>query len=314
MSDIRHRPILVNEVLDLLKVRAGGLYADLTFGEGGHSEPILQAGVHSLIAQDQDLQALERYRAEGLERANPRLILRHATISEFAEDPENFDKFDGIFADLGVSTFQLLHSGRGFTFQKPEPLDMRMDLDRGIPLSERLADIEADELADIIYQTTELRQSRVLARRILQAFHAGELKTSMDLAAVAESVLAGPPHKQKKRSHPATVLFLGMRMWVNEEYDQVAQGVPALFRCLKPGGRLGVLTFHSVEDRLVKHAFQRMAGLRAEEAQTVFYATEASEKAPAELITRKPVTPGDEEISRNPRARSTKFRVIERRH
>ncbi len=312
MSDIRHRPILVNEVLDLLKVRAGGVYADLTFGEGGHSEPILQAGVHSLLAQDQDLQALERYRACGLERANLRLILRHATISEFASDPENFDKFDGIFADLGVSTYQLLHSGRGFTFQKPEPLDMRMDVERGIPLSERLAEVEADELADIIYQTTELRQSRVLARRILQAFHAGELKTSMDLAAVAESVLAGPPHKQK-RSHPATPLFLGMRMWVNDEYDQVAQGVPALFRCLKPGGRLGVLTFHSVEDRLVKHAFQRMAGLRAEQAQTIFYATEASEKAPAELITRKPVTPGDEEISRNPRARSTKFRVIERR-
>jgi 16S rRNA (cytosine1402-N4)-methyltransferase len=252
---------------------------------------------------------LEKYRTLGQERANPALVTRHATIRDFARDPASQSQFDGILADLGVSTFQLLHSGRGFSFQKPEPLDMRMNTSEGETLLERLENADEEELADGLYQAADMRQSRVYARRIYTALREGSLKTTEDLVRIAQSI-EGP--KKPNRAHPATLLFLALRMWVNHEYEEVAEGIPALLECLKPGGRLAVLTFHSTEDRLVKHAFQRLAGRRAPEGQTEFYASEASLHAPANLVLTKAVTAGPEELEQNPRARSAKLRCIER--
>lgn len=302
------------EVLNLLTIRPEGRFADLTFGEGGHTEALLQAGATAVTGLDQDLATLTQYRETGLLRSDPRLELRHGTLRAFAQDPQNAAQYDGILADLGVSTFQLLHSGRGFTFQKPEPLDMRMDMSSGIPLSERLEGVDEEDLAQILWERVGLKKSRAYARRILEKWRLGELQTTMDLAAIA-SQLEPPRHPgaQRGKTHPATVLFLGLRMWVNEEFEQVADGVPALLDCLKVGGRLAVITFHSVEDRLVKHAFQRLAGARAAEGETEFFATEARERAPALLVTTKPIVPTPEEIEANPRSRSAKLRCIERR-
>lgn len=306
----RHRPILVRECLENMQVRAGGTYADLTLGEGGHTEQILALKPALVVAQDQDIEALEKYRAQGAERANPALSLRHGTIRSFVDDPANLGKFDAILADLGVSTFQLLRSGRGFSFQKPEPLDMRMNTSDGETLGEMLETVDEQELANALFRTADMRQSRVYARRILAAHKSGEVKTTEDLARIAHGI-EGP--RKPGRAHPATVLFLALRMWVNHEYEEVAEGVPALLSCVKPGGRVAILTFHSVEDRLVKHAFQRLAGRRAPEGETEFYASEASAHAVAKLVTTKPIVASEDETRTNPRARSAKLRCIERR-
>ncbi len=294
-----HRPVLLNECLELLAVRPGGHYADMTFGEGGHTEAILTAGAASVIGVDRDSETLETYSENGQFRADPRLQLLHTRMSDFAQTYQG-QKLDGILADLGVSTRQLLTPERGFSFQADGPLDMRMDRTDDQSLEAYLSSVKQEDLAEQLERVADLNGARGMARKIMKAFAEGRLKRTSDLARVAGGAWA--------KTHPATPVFLALRMIVNGEYDEVESGLPKLLESLKPGGRLAVITFHSTEDRLVKRLFAIWAG------RCICQNTpcECPRVEKVRLITNKPVIAGEEELSANPRARSAKLRCIEK--
>ncbi len=293
-----HRPVLLKECLEALQVRPDGWYADMTFGEGGHSDAILEGGASGLVGVDRDSETLEAYRAHGKFRSDPRLDLRHMTFSDFAAAPPS-RKFDGILADLGVSTRQLLTPERGFSFQADGPLDMRMDRMEDRSLDAFLSETSQEELAEQLKRVADLNQARGMARKILRAREKGQLNRTSDLARVAGG--------KWSKVHPATPVFLALRMIVNREYDEVETGIPALLRHLTPGGRLAVITFHSTEDRLVKRLFARLAG-RCICASTP---CECPRQELVRLVNTKPIGPSEEELQVNPRARSAKLRTVE---
>lgn len=294
-----HIPVMLDEVLAHLQPIEGGRFADLTFGEGGHSEALLRAGAEKVVAFDRDPEALALYREHGEFRDDPRLELHNSVFSEI---PEIVGKsaFDGILADLGVSTRQLLVGERGFSFSQPGPVDMRMNQADGIPLARLLDKMSLDNLIDELRKNADLKSAHAVARRILDAHRAGKLS---DTRALADLAGAPRPHK----SHPATPMFLALRMMVNEELSEIENGLPKALGCLKPGGKLVVITFHSTEDRAVKRLFRRLSGGCGCDGTPC--------RCPrielAHLVTRKPIEPGPEELSRNPRARSAKLRCVE---
>jgi 16S rRNA (cytosine1402-N4)-methyltransferase len=294
-----HRPILVKECLELLAVRPGGVYADMTFGEGGHTECLLEAGAQRVIGVDRDSETLSRYVEQGKFGKDPRLELQHTTLLEFAQQKTS-QNLDGILADLGVSTRQLLTPERGFSFQQEGPLDMRMDRTSDLTLEAYLSTVSQEELAEQLERVADLKGSRRMAWKILQAFEKGQLKRTTDLARVAGGAWA--------KVHPATPVFMALRMIVNGEYDEVASGIPALVDHLATGGRLAVITFHSTEDRLVKRAFASLAG-RCICASTP---CECPRIPRVRLLTPKPIEPTEAELSANPRARSAKLRCVEK--
>jgi 16S rRNA (cytosine1402-N4)-methyltransferase len=294
-----HRPVLLNETLELLAVRPGGNYADMTFGEGGHTEAILEAGAASVIGIDRDSETLETYSKNGKFREDPRLQTLHTRMSDFAADYKG-QKLDGILADLGVSTRQLLTPERGFSFQADGPLDMRMDRTDDVSLEAYLASVKAEDLGEQLARVADLHGARGMARKILKAFAEGRLKRTSDLARVAGGAWA--------KVHPATPVFLALRMIVNGEYDEVEGSLPKLLEHLVPGGRLAVITFHSTEDRLVKRLFALWAG-RCICASTP---CECPRVEKVRLITNKPIAASEQELSENPRARSAKLRCIEK--
>ncbi len=294
-----HRPVLLKECLHFLAVKPGGYYADMTFGEGGHSEAILDAGAAGVIGVDRDSETLDRYRESGRLRHDSRLELRHTALSDFASSYDG-RKLDGILADLGVSTRQLLTPERGFSFQQDGPLDMRMDRTDQTTLEDYLASVSEEELAHQLHRVADLNGSRRMARKILSAFAKGQLKRTGDLARVAGGAWA--------KVHPATPVFMALRMIINREYDEVHTGVPALVDSLAVGGRLAVITFHSTEDRLVKRSFALLAG-RCICASTP---CECPRIEKVRLLTPKPVESSPEELEANPRARSAKLRCVEK--
>jgi len=295
-----HRPVLLSEVIDNINVLSGGVYADLTFGEAGHSDVLLGSDIGLLIGNDRDKSTLDRYRKHGKYRSDPRLKLVEGPFTSFLGQTEGF-MFDGILVDLGVSTRQLLEAERGFSLMKPGPLDMRMNPGEGEPLSSWLARLTPEELADELYKNAEIRESRKLARKIIGAFHEGRLQNTTQLAQ-----LAGP--KLPGKSHPATALFTALRMMVNQEKDEMEMAIPTLIDRLKPGGRLVVITFHSTEDRVIKKIFLKAAGRCICEEPICRCRLEAKVK----LVTKKPVEPSREELLENPRARSAKLRCVEK--
>jgi len=296
-----HRPVLLREVIEYLNISPGGKYADLTFGEGGHSEAILEAGASEVVATDRDKEALETYAQGGKYALDPRLKRFHTRFSRFREIAGD-TKFDGILVDLGVSTRQLLRAERGFSFSQAGPLDMRMDASHDEDLLSRLKEMTVEELTEALRENADLAQARSYARRIFDRLSSGRLNHTLDLAAVA-----GPKHG---RSHPATPLFLALRMMVNNELGEVNDGIPPLLDCLRPGGRLVVITFHSTEDRAVKKLFQKLSGrCICGPHQAVCL---CSREKLVELILRKPLTASAEELAENPRARSAKLRCVEK--
>ncbi len=295
-----HRPVLLMEVIENIAVIKGGIYADLTFGEAGHSDVLLEYDISLLVGNDRDKSTLDRYLEHGKYRNDSRLRLVEGPFSQFISQTEEL-LFDGILVDLGVSTRQLLEAERGFSLMKPGPLDMRMNPGVGEPLSSWFAQLTAEELANELYRNAEIRESRRLARKIIQAFNEGRLT---DTVALAE--LAGP--KIPGRSHPATALFTALRMMVNQEKDEMEQTIPALIDRLKPGGRLVVITFHSTEDRVIKKIFLKAAG-RCTCDEPI---CRCRQKEKVKLITKKPIQPSEEELSENPRARSAKLRCVEK--
>ena len=301
-----HVPVLLKEAIDFLNVRRGGTYIDATVGLGGHSYEIakrLGAPGH-LIGLDKDpaaLQIAERKLAQakldssgGVSPANadwPKVTLMQ---SSFAEVGERFGKnfADGLLADIGVSSLQLQDAARGFSFQADGPLDMRMD-----PRSERTAEqvvnhLDERELADVIYEFGEERRSRRIARAIVRS---RPIRSTAHLADVI-SAAARPMNSEQRRIHPATRTFQALRIFVNRELDDLTALMNAAPRILKPGGRVVVISFHSLEDRIVKDAF-REAGNKYKYFR---------------VLTKKPVTASEEEQDRNPRARSAKMRAAEK--
>jgi len=306
-----HVPVLLKEAIDFLNVRRGGTYIDATVGLGGHSYEIakrLGAPGH-LIGLDKDPAALESAGAVLGVRSSvlgesgdqqpktydlrpdwPTVELRQASFASLAEARSPIA--DGLLADVGVSSLQLSDAARGFSFQADGPLDMRMD-----PRSERTAEqvvnhLDERELADVIYEFGEERRSRRIARAIVRS---RPIRSTAHLADVV-SAAARPMNSEQRRIHPATRTFQALRIFVNRELDDLRALVEAAPRILKPGGRVVVISFHSLEDRIVKDAFREGA------IQYKYF----------RVLTKKPVTASEEEQDRNPRARSAKLRAAER--
>ena len=290
-----HVPVLTAETLQHLRPERGGLFVDCTVGPGGHSRALLEAGATRVIGLDRDPQALAAARAALAPWAD-RVELVHADYRALDEvlDRHGIRLVDGALADLGVSSLQLDAPGRGFSFQRDEPLDMRMDATIGETAADLVARSSERDLADAIYAFGEERFSRRIARAIVEARRAQPIATTGGLAAIVRRAL---PRRAYMRIDPATRTFQALRIWVNRELDGLDRFLEAAARRLRIGARLVVISFHSLEDRIVKHTLR---------------ALQLDRDAGVRVLTRKPVVPGDDEVRRNPRARSAKLRAAER--
>lgn len=293
-----HIPVLLRPLLKAV-APVSGRWLDGTFGAGGYTRGLLDAGADQVIAVDRDPLAFELAKPWA-GRYGDRLILQQGVFSrmdEYAQD------LDGVVLDLGVSSMQLDLAERGFSFMKDGPLDMRMS-QSGPSAADLIAELTEAQIADILYHYGEERASRRIARAIVREREAEPITTTLRLAGIIESCL---PRPKPGQSHPATRSFQGLRIAVNAEYEELFEGLLAAERALKPGGLLAVVTFHSVEDRMVKRFFQHRAGKTGRANR---YAPE-QEETPAqfELVTRKAVGPDEQELAENPRARSARLRV-----
>jgi len=290
----RHEPVMPAEVIALLEPSRGGLFVDCTTGLGGHSALLLEAGADRLIGLDRDTAALA-VAAERLRPFGDRVELVHADYRQLGDvlDGRGISHVNGVLADLGVSSMQLESEGRGFTFRRDEPLDMRMDRTQGPTLADLLVDVDEEDLANVIFQFGEERHSRRIARAIVRRRESGRIESTGELA---DLVRRAVPARGYQRIDPATRTFQALRIWVNRELEGLDAFLAEASRRLLAGARLAVITFHSLEDRIVKHTFRAIAA--AGDAWRV--------------LTRKPIVAGDDEVARNPRARSAKLRAIER--
>jgi 16S rRNA (cytosine1402-N4)-methyltransferase len=299
----RHVPVLLRAVIEYLAPRDGGTYIDATYGAGGYTGATLRAADARVIGIDRDPDAIARGRAQA-DAAGGRLTLvegEFAALDAIAS-AHGADKADGIVFDLGVSSMQLDAAARGFSFRHDGPLDMRMGAG-GPSAADILAAAGERDLADIIFALGEERRARAIARAIVTARRKGAIDTTGALAALVARVVPARPGA----IHPATRTFQALRMFVNDELGQLEAGLAAAERILKPGARLVVVSFHSLEDRVVK-VF--LAGNAGSESRHV--PPKASLPARFDVLTRRPVTPDAAEIGDNPRARSAKLRAAAR--
>ena len=302
-----HVPVLRDEVVSLLQPQRGGVFVDCTVGLGGHARALLEGGATRLIGFDRDPAALA-LAAEALAGWRDSVELVHADYRELAAvlDARGIARVNGVLADLGVSSMQLDSEGRGFSFRRDEPLDMRMDTTRGETAAEMLATVEETDLANVIYRFGEERHSRRIARALVRAREQAPLTRT---AQVADIVRRAQPHRRGprradfarrgavgwQRIDPATRTFQALRIWVNAELEGLDAFLQTGAARLEAGGRFAVIAFHSLEDRIVKHTFRALKATAA-----------------YELVTKRPLTATDEEIAANPRARSAKLRVLEK--
>ena len=294
MGTPMHEPVLLAETIDLLAPARGGLFVDCTVGLGGHSRALLEAGASRLLGLDRDREAL-RLAHDALQPWADRVELVHSDYRELARvlDERGIADVDGALADLGVSSMQLDAEGRGLSFRRDEPLDMRMDRSQGPTAADLLREVGEEDLANVIFEYGEERFSRRIARAIVEARRTTPVTTTGQLAQLVRRAV---PRRGYQRIDPATRTFQALRIWVNRELEGLDAFLAEASRRLRAGARLAVITFHSLEDRIVKHTFRAIE--RAEAALRV--------------LTRRPLVPGDEEVARNPRARSAKLRAIER--
>ncbi|MEH2387449.1 MAG: 16S rRNA (cytosine(1402)-N(4))-methyltransferase RsmH [Nostoc sp.] len=283
-QNFSHIPVLGREVIEGLAVRPGGHYLDVTVGGGGHSRLILEAAADVRVtAVDQDEDALAASRKE-LAEFGDRIQFIH---SNFADCEFTLNTFDGILADLGVSSYHLDQPERGFSFRQAANLDMRMDRGRSLTAADVINNWNEADLADIFFKYGEERLSRRIARRIVER---RPLQTTVELAeAIASSV---PPKYRYGRIHPATRVFQALRIVVNDELKSLETFLDKAPNALVPGGRIAIISFHSLEDRPVKHGFRNSPLLK--------------------VLTKKPIIAQEEEISHNPRSRSAKLRIAQK--
>jgi 16S rRNA (cytosine1402-N4)-methyltransferase len=299
---VAHRPVMMTEVLEYLRPRADGCYLDATVGEGGHAEAVLDASAPTgrVIGFDRDPYALAVAR-ERLAVYGPRCLLFHGDYRDIEDRLPilGVETLDGILLDLGVSSYQLDQPTRGFSFRAEGPLDMRFDPSRGPTAAELVAHCSEEELCRWLREYGEERWARRIARAIVRRREQEPLLTTTQLASVIERVV--PPSARYGRIHPATRTFQALRIAVNRELEGLGQVLERLASRLTPGGRLCVLTYHSLEDRVIKHQFRAMAE-----------GSRHGGDAHLNVLTRRPLRPNPQEIEANPKSRSAKFRAIER--
>ena len=297
-----HVPVLLRPLLAVV-APVGGVWLDGTFGAGGYAKGLLDAGAARVIGIDRDPLALQMAEPWAGDYGT-RLTLIAGNFAEM--DALAGEKLDGVVLDLGISSMQIDQAERGFSFQKDGPLDMRMSQD-GLSAADLVNEASEEDLANILYHFGEEHASRRIAHAIVEARQAAPIATTLQLASIVAKCL---PRPKPGQSNPATRSFQALRIAVNGEFDALASGLAAAERGLKPGGLLAVVTFHSLEDRVVKRYLQIAAG---QDGQSNRYAPEAAPEAPRfELLTKKAIGPDASELAENPRARSAKLRVARR--
>jgi len=308
-----HVPVLAEEVVTMLAPAPGSLQIDATVGGGGHAERILAATDPDgrLLGIDADGAAIARVQARLGPRFGDRLRLRQANFRDLSEvaPAEGFGAVDGCFLDLGLSSFQLADEGRGFGFRTGGPLDMRFDTRRGIPAAELLNTLDASALTALFRRYGEEPYAGRIARAIVEARRTAPIRTAEELAGLVELV-APCRAPGRRRIHPATRVFQALRIAVNEELEALDEGLAAALDLLRPGGRLVVLSYHSLEDRIVKRFFQaERRGCVCPPAAPICVCGRTPR---VRLLAPKGVVPGEEELAANPRARSARLRTAER--
>jgi 16S rRNA (cytosine1402-N4)-methyltransferase len=307
-----HLPVLAEEVMSMLSPASGSLQIDATVGGGGHTERILEATNPDgrLLGLDADGAAIARV-GERLARYGDRLVLRQANFRELrtVAPAAGFEAVDGLLFDLGLSSYQLADTERGFGFRAGGPLDMRFDTGRGVPAAELLATLDASELTALFRRFGEEPYAPRIARAIVDARRTAPITTAEELAALVERVAPrGAPGR--RRIHPATRVFQALRIAVNAELDALQEGLASAIDLLRPGGRLVVLSYHSLEDRIVKRFFA--AERRGCVCPPEIPVCVCGRNPRLRLVTRPSITPTADEIAANPRARSARLRAAER--
>jgi 16S rRNA (cytosine1402-N4)-methyltransferase len=309
VSEFIHKTVMAAEVLDALRPAPGGRYADGTIGGGGHAERILDASSPTgwLFGCDRDGAAVEAAKRRLEQRFSGRFEIRRANYSEMGEWIPAAS-CDGAILDLGVSSPQLDHAGRGFSFQSEGPLDMRMDDRQTLTAADLVNSADAEELAGIFWEFGGERESRRFARAIVHDRAQRKFETTTQLAGLIERLSP----RGGKKAHPATKIFQALRIAVNDEMGSLKRGLEAAFRILKPGGRLAVVTFHSLEDRIVKEFGREKT--RDYTFTGPVDVPELRQPRPPEMkwVSRKAMTPGEIELRENPRSRSAQLRVLEK--
>lgn len=295
MDGATHVPVLLDEVRSLLQPERGGIFVDCTLGLGGHSRMLLDSGATRVIGIDRDTDAIAIAK-ENLAAFADRVTFVHADYREVAEvlDAHGVTEVAGLLADFGVSSMQLDADGRGFSFRRDEPLDMRMDRSQGETAADLIDGVDETELADVIYRFGEERRSRQVARAIVMARGQSPITTTGRLA---EIVRRGVAARGWQRIDPATRTFQALRIWVNRELDDLDSFIGRAASRLQVEGRLALISFHSLEDRVVKHTLRDLA---------------RGDDAVIKVLTKHPVIAGDAEAAVNPRARSAKLRAAVR--
>lgn len=303
MNAAPHIPVLLDEVIDALAIARGERHVDATFGAGGYTRAMLAQGAE-VIAFDRDPDAIAAGQAL-VDEANGQLTLVHAVFSAIESELRDRDKLpvDGVTMDIGVSSMQLDQAERGFSFQADGPLDMRM-AQAGTTAADFVNSADEDEIADVLYHYGEEPRSRRVARAIVAA---RPIERTGELAAVVRRALGYKPHDKKD---PATRTFQAIRIHLNRELDELADGLVAAERALKPGGRLAVVTFHSLEDRVVKRFLKERSGNTP--AGSRHLPAQTAKAAPSFEAVARAVRAGEAEVARNPRARSATLRVATR--
>lgn len=306
--EFNHKPVLFQETIDSLAIRPGGVYIDGTMGGGGHSEAILQRlGEGRLLSIDQDPDAI-RAAGERLKRYPGSVIARgnFCRMDELARE-QGIEAADGILLDIGVSSYQLDTPERGFSYHHDAPLDMRMSQE-GVSAGDLINNLSQKELADIIYRYGEDKNAGRIARGICEAREQGPIETTAQLAEIIKSSV--PAAVRREQGHPARKTFQALRIAVNGELDKLREGLEAGFSILKPGGRFAVITFHSLEDRIVKQQMAKWC--EGCICPKDFPVCVCGRKPLGRLVYKKGLAPSPQEVEENPRARSARLRVFEK--
>ncbi|MFC1695565.1 16S rRNA (cytosine(1402)-N(4))-methyltransferase RsmH [Pseudomonadota bacterium] len=307
MGDYQHRPVLLEEVVEALNIRPDGTYVDGTFGRGGHSRAILAclSGKGCLLSLDRDPEAIAA--GEELQKEDPRFSIvqgNYADLERYVREWGVDEGLDGILLDIGVSSPQLDDPDRGFSFMGDGPLDMRMDPLQGVSAKEWLAEAPERELTRVFWEFGEERHARRIARNIVMSRRKQRLETTGQLARLIENTIG----RREKKKHPATRCFQAIRIFINDELANLEKGLDSAIRLLRPGGRLVVISFHSLEDRLVKRTIREAV----RPGQVRKNIPQHPDLKPVLKPVGKAIKASEAELSVNPRARSAVMRIAEK--